>query len=70
MQPLKITRRKKGTNRARKRAILSQVSRRRGHNIAFAARIARLSMEEDWQTAEGQWEGRERRVASGVDHVV
>lgn len=45
VQPLKI--KKKKGQIAREHAILSRVSRRRGRNIAFAARIARLSMEED-----------------------
>lgn len=53
VQSLKITGGEKKGQIARKHAILSQVSRRRGHNIAFAARIARLSMEEG-----SRWGGR------------
>lgn len=48
VQPLKI--KKKGANHARACYFISSISAGRGHNIAFAARIARLSIEEDSDT--------------------
>jgi len=66
---LKVTEKKKGQI-ARKHAILSQVSRRRGHNIAFAARIARLSMVEGSGIDGGGGDGDGGGLRTGVDHVV